>query len=129
MLLTTAALWSGNLVDAFFFHGGLDVRYVASVRPDLVASATSVGSPHKGADLADYLSDNFENGSFAQAVLNFFANTLGTVIGLVSGTSNPQDGLAALEMVIGFHVLHRLRGQWVDLPIEGTDRKLEVQIG
>ena len=33
-------------------HGGLDVRYVAAVRPDLVASVTSVGSPHKGADLA-----------------------------------------------------------------------------
>ena len=78
-------------------HGGLDVRYVASVRPDLVASVTSVGSPHKGADLADYLANNFEDGSFTQAVLNFFASSLGTVIGLVSGTSNPQDGLAALD--------------------------------
>jgi len=78
-------------------HGGLDVRYVASVRPDLVASVTSVGSPHKGADLADYLADNFENGSFTQAVLNFFAESLGTVIGLLSGSSNPQDGIAALE--------------------------------
>ncbi|RYZ34351.1 MAG: triacylglycerol lipase, partial [Myxococcaceae bacterium] len=33
-------------------HGGLDVRYVAAVRPDLVASVTTVGTPHKGADLA-----------------------------------------------------------------------------
>ncbi len=78
-------------------HGGLDVRYVASVRPDLVASATAVGTPHKGADLADYLSDNVEAGSFSEAVLNYFAETLGTVIGLLSGSSNPQDGLAALE--------------------------------
>ncbi|MEM9176233.1 MAG: triacylglycerol lipase [Myxococcota bacterium] len=78
-------------------HGGLDVRYVASVRPDLVASVTSVGSPHKGADLADYLADNFEDGSFSQSVLNFFAELLGTVIGLLSGSSNPQDGLAALD--------------------------------
>lgn len=78
-------------------HGGLDVRYVASVRPDLVASVTSVGTPHKGAELADYLADNFEDGSFTQAVLNFFAEALGTVIGLLSGTTNPQDGLAALD--------------------------------
>jgi len=78
-------------------HGGLDVRYVASVRPDLVASATSVGSPHKGADLADFLAENFEDGSFTQEVVNFFAELLGTVIGLLSGSSNPQDGIAALE--------------------------------
>ena len=77
-------------------HGGLDVRYVASVRPDLVASVTSVGSPHRGADLADYLVANFEDGSFAQAVLSFFAESLGTVIGFLSGSSNPQDGIAAL---------------------------------
>jgi triacylglycerol lipase len=78
-------------------HGGLDVRYVASVRPDLVASVTSVATPHKGADLADYLAANFEDGSFSQGVLNFFAELLGTVIGIVSGTTNPQDGIAALE--------------------------------
>ena len=36
-------------------HGGLDVRYVAAVRPDLVASVSSVATPHKGAALADYL--------------------------------------------------------------------------
>lgn len=78
-------------------HGGLDVRYVAAVRPDLVASVTSVGSPHKGADLADYLDANFEDGSFTQGVIAFFANSLATVIGLVSGTTNPQDGLAAME--------------------------------
>jgi len=77
-------------------HGGLDVRYVAAVRPDLVASVTSVGTPHKGADLADYLEENFEDGSFTQGVLAFFAESLGTVIGLVSGTTNPQDGLGAL---------------------------------
>ncbi|MCK6685663.1 MAG: triacylglycerol lipase, partial [Thermoanaerobaculia bacterium] len=33
-------------------HGGLDVRYVAAARPDLVASVSTIGSPHKGADLA-----------------------------------------------------------------------------
>jgi triacylglycerol lipase len=77
-------------------HGGLDVRYVAAVRPDLVASVTTVASPHKGADLADWLRDNVENGSFGEAVLAAFAESLGTVLGLLSGSSNPQDAIAAL---------------------------------
>lgn len=77
-------------------HGGLDVRYVASVRPDLVASVTSVGSPHKGADLADVLDDAIEGGSVAEDVLSFFADAFATVLGLLSGTTNPQDSLAAL---------------------------------
>ncbi len=78
-------------------HGGLDVRYAAAVRPDLVASVTSVGSPHKGADLADFLRDNVSGGSFTEGVLSFFADSLGTVIALLSGTSNPQQSLAALD--------------------------------
>ena len=51
-------------------HGGLDVRYVAAVRPDLVASVTAVAGPHKGADLADFLRANVENGGFTQAVID-----------------------------------------------------------
>jgi triacylglycerol lipase len=78
-------------------HGGLDVRYVAAVRPDLVASVTSVGSPHKGAALADFLRANVQNGSFTEGVLSLFANSLGTVLGLLSGSSNPQDAIAALD--------------------------------
>jgi len=78
-------------------HGGLDVRYVASVRPDLVASATSVASPHKGADLADVLRANVQNGSFTEGILSFFAESLGTVLGLLSGSTNPQDAVLALD--------------------------------
>lgn len=77
-------------------HGGLDVRYVAAVRPDLVASVTTVGTPHKGADLADYLRSNLKGGSFTESVLAYFANSLGTVLGLLSGHTQPQDAIAAL---------------------------------
>jgi triacylglycerol lipase len=77
-------------------HGGLDVRYVASVRPDLVASVTSIGSPHKGADLADFLAANVANGSFTQVVLTALSESLGVALGLLTGTSNPQDAIAAL---------------------------------
>ncbi len=78
-------------------QGGLDVRYVAAVRPDLVASVTTVGSPHKGAALADFLRANVQNGSFTETVLAFFGNSLGTVLGFISGTNNPQDAIAALD--------------------------------
>ncbi len=78
-------------------HGGLDVRYVAAVRPDLVASVSSVATPHKGAALADYLRAHVQGGSFTEDVLAYFANSLGTVIGLLTGHSNPQDAVAALD--------------------------------
>jgi triacylglycerol lipase len=78
-------------------HGGLDVRYVAAVRPDLVASTTSVGSPHKGAALADFLRANVQGGSFTEAVIAYFANSLGTVLGLLTGNTNPSDAVAALD--------------------------------
>ncbi len=78
-------------------HGGLDVRYVAAVRPDLVASVTTVGSPHKGADLANFLRDNVSQGSITEGALAFFAESLGTVLGLLTGSSNPQNAVAALE--------------------------------
>ncbi|HFC31030.1 MAG TPA: alpha/beta fold hydrolase, partial [Oceanospirillales bacterium] len=45
-------------------HGGPTARYVASVRPDLVASVTSFGGPHKGSDVADALQANLEPGSY-----------------------------------------------------------------
>lgn len=78
-------------------HGGFDIRYVCAVRPDVCASATSVGSPHKGAALADYLRNNISGGSFTESVLSYFANSLGTVLGLLTGKTNPQDAIAALN--------------------------------
>jgi triacylglycerol lipase len=78
-------------------HGGLDIRYVASVRPDLVASVSSVASPHKGAALADFLRANVENGSFSETVFAFFGDALFTVLGLLTGSTNPQDSVAAID--------------------------------
>lgn len=79
-------------------HGGLDVRYVASVAPELVASVTTVGSPHGGAELADMLRDGLNEGGFGEAVLSFFADSLGDVLALISGSwGTEQDSVAALE--------------------------------
>lgn len=78
-------------------HGGLDIRYVASVAPHLVASVTSVGTPHKGADLADFIRDNIDQGSPSEGLLSALGDAFGAILGLFAGTSNPQDSLAALE--------------------------------
>ena len=40
-----------------------------------------------------------------------------------------EDGLAALEIIIGFHLSDRQHAQWIPLPIGGSDRDLEVKIG
>ncbi|TMA53315.1 MAG: triacylglycerol lipase [Deltaproteobacteria bacterium] len=85
-------------------QGGLDVRYVAAVRPDLVASVTTIGAPHQGTQVADYLDANFLNGGFTQDVIANFANTLGTVIGLLSGSSNPQDAIAGIRSLTSAQV-------------------------
>lgn len=92
-------------------HGGLDVRYVASVAPQLVASVTTVGSPHQGAELADFLRNNVKEGGFTEAVLGLFANSLGSLLALLSGADNQQDAIAALgslssEGAAAFNNLH-----------------------
>lgn len=78
-------------------QGGLDARYVAAKRPDLVASVTTVGSPHYGAELADVVRGILKGGSLAETALVSVAGGLGTLLALLSGTKNPQDPLGALE--------------------------------
>lgn len=80
-------------------QGGLDVRYVAAVRPDLVASVTTVGSPHKGADLADFLDANLVDGSFTQAAVEALAGFLADVIKLFSGGDDPNEMGAGLSQL------------------------------
>ena len=79
-------------------HGGLDARYVAAVAPELVASVTTVGSPHGGAELATFLRGNLNEGGFTESVVSFFADSLGDILSLISGAwANEQDSVEALE--------------------------------
>lgn len=79
-------------------HGGPTIRYVAAVRPDLVASATSVGAPHKGSDAADFIR-NVPEGSAGEAMLAGIFNGMGALINFLSGSSSstPQNSLGTLE--------------------------------
>lgn len=73
-------------------HGGPTARYVAEVRPDLVASVTSVGSPHTGSDVADVIVN-----SPASDLANTLGNTLGSLIDLLSDGGFDQDMEASLQ--------------------------------
>ena len=77
-------------------HGGPTIRYVASVRPDLVASVTSVGSPHKGSKVADGLNAALPPGSPLRPLVAGFVNALSGLIGALSGNSDAQNALGAL---------------------------------
>ncbi|MFM2600566.1 triacylglycerol lipase [Vibrio fortis] len=79
-------------------HGGPTARYVGSVRPDLVASVTSVGGVHKGSKVADLVRGNVAEGSITESIAVKLAGGLTTLINLLSGGSDlEQDGLASLE--------------------------------
>ncbi len=77
-------------------HGGPTIRYVASVRPDLVASATLLGSPNTGAPMADLLSTTLPPGSVSRTIVAGFVNALSTFLGGLSGNTDPQNALGAL---------------------------------
>lgn len=79
-------------------HGGPTIRYVAAVRPDLVASVTSIGGPHKGSAAADFIR-NVPPGSAGETLLAGIVNGLGSLINLLSNnpSTSPQNALGTLE--------------------------------
>lgn len=77
-------------------HGGPTIRYVASVRPDLVASATLIGAPNTGSPVADGVSGALPPGSPLRGFVAGFVNAFAGFLGAVSGNLDPQNSLAAL---------------------------------
>ncbi|MEN9866086.1 MAG: hypothetical protein RL748_1676 [Pseudomonadota bacterium] len=79
-------------------HGGPTIRYVATARPDLVASATSIGGVNKGSPIADILLGIAPPGSVSRDVIVSVSKALGTIISFLSGSPNlPQNSLAAAQ--------------------------------
>jgi triacylglycerol lipase len=79
-------------------HGGPTARYVASVRPDLVASVTSIGGVNRGSTVADVLLGVAPAGTFSNTVLTSITNGLGTIINFLSGGGGlTQNSLAAAQ--------------------------------
>jgi triacylglycerol esterase/lipase EstA (alpha/beta hydrolase family) len=77
-------------------QGGLDARQLASPagldRGDVVASVTSIGSPHRGAEVADLVDQGLQDGWLDPDVLDLGAALFGSLYGL--DTSDPEFAAA-----------------------------------
>lgn len=79
-------------------HGGPTVRYVASVRPDLVASVTSIAGVNKGAPMADAILQVAPPGGLPNTVIAQAANAFSSIVSTLSGQPYlPQYALAAAQ--------------------------------
>ncbi len=76
-------------------QGGFDSRYVATIMPTKVASVTTINTPHRGSQFADYLKGAPDA---VKTLLASGADFIGSVIGFFNGQSS-QDSLALLEQL------------------------------
>lgn len=81
-------------------QGGIDIRYVAGVAPEYIASATAVSSPEQGSKTADAVLDQLSEGSVTtEATLGLF-KLVGIATDVGSGVSvtelQEQDGWKSL---------------------------------
>lgn len=81
-------------------QGGLDARYVAGTRPDLVRSVTTVATPNKGADLAGFFSDNIDaEGNVLTPLLDLFGSLVEEFARMITGSTDPLDWRAAFTFL------------------------------
>lgn len=72
-------------------QGALTARYAAAMRPDLVASVTSVAGPNHGSELADHIHTHYPADSPKGRLLAFFLRLIGAVMGLLdTGYRGPK---------------------------------------
>ena len=81
-------------------QGAQTIRYVASIRPDLVASVTSVGGVNWGTPVADIVRGVVPEGSVSESLVESIGNGLASILEWFSGNPGlPQDSVAALEVL------------------------------
>ncbi len=78
-------------------QGAPTSRVTASLIPHRIASVTSINGVNKGSKVADVARGLIPPGSYVEGGANAIANALGDLVNALSGSSNPQDGVAALE--------------------------------
>jgi triacylglycerol lipase len=80
-------------------QGALTARYVAALRPEWVASVTSVAGPNHGSELADFLLRKAPHGSWRERVLTFLLRAVARWMAWLergyTGPPLPLDMLAA----------------------------------
>ena len=80
-------------------HGAPTSRYVAGVRPDLVASVTSIGGVNRGSKVADRILAGLPEGTLLESLLVTVVNLMGEIINGLSSTrvESRQDVRASLN--------------------------------
>ena len=95
------ALTGAGKVNLFAHsQGAPTARYVAAVRPDLVASVTSIHGMNRGTPLADVVRKVMPEGGIAEALLDALTmNVGGPLFALLSGDKHvePQSSIAVLD--------------------------------
>lgn len=77
-------------------QGGITSRYVMNVRPDLVASVTTLHTPHKGSPLADVVTGIAPSGTLQGVAFDVFANAVGDLVNLLSNNRKSQSDIRAM---------------------------------
>ncbi len=103
-------------------QGSLDARYVATVRPDLVASITSIGGPH-GSGIIEAFGEESD-----PAILAFIGG-LGNLIAFLSGTPYANDPEAMAEAFTAEGVAAFNANYGIGLPTEACGEGPYVENG
>jgi triacylglycerol lipase len=77
-------------------HGVPTVRYVAGIKPEWVASVTSVAGPTTGSEVADWLAEQMAQESVAARLILMASGGGAQVINFASGAALPHDGAATV---------------------------------
>ncbi|PAV47503.1 lipase [Pseudomonas sp. HAR-UPW-AIA-41] len=77
-------------------QGGITARYVMNTRPDMVASVTTLNTPHKGSPLADVATGIAPSGTLQGVAFDVFANAVGDLVNLLSNNKKSQSDIRAM---------------------------------
>ncbi|KAA1172788.1 triacylglycerol lipase [Marinobacter salinexigens] len=77
-------------------QGGITSRYVMNVRPDLVASVTTLHTPHRGSQLADIVTGVAPEGSLTGVGFEALANAVGNLVNLLSDNTADSSDINAM---------------------------------
>ena len=78
-------------------HGGHSIRYVAAAIPSKVASVTAIGSPVKGAPVADLITQTGSLSAVAYGALNALASVIEMFNGPGSYNQSAKNSIASLS--------------------------------
>lgn len=77
-------------------HGGPTARYVGSMRPDIVASVTTISGVHKGSAVADAVNEWYQGGGPLTGPVEALGNAFAVAIDFLSGGGYEQDAILEL---------------------------------